>query len=114
MKAKQRKSSKSRIRKGDNVIVISGKEKGNTGKVLSVDWKNERILVEGLNMVVRHTKPNQRNQQGGIMKMESPIHYSNVMLFNSELNRGVRFRNEKNDAGVVSRVCVKTGEVLGA
>ena len=48
------------------------------------------------------------------MKMESPIHYSNVMLFNSELNRGVRFRNEKNDAGVVSRVGVKTGEVLGA
>ena len=114
MKAKQRKRSQSRIRKGDNVIVISGKEKGNTGKVLSVDWKNDRILVEGLNMVVRHTKPNQRNQQGGIMKMESPIHYSNVMLFNSELNRGVRFRNKKNDAGIVSRVCVKTGEVLGA
>ena len=90
-----------------------GKEKGNTGKVLSVDWKNERILIEGLNMVVRHTKPNQRNQQGGIMKMEAPIHYSNVMLYNSELKRGVRFRNEKNESGVSNRICVKTSEVLG-
>ena len=114
MKVNQRKRSQSRIRKGDSVIVISGKEKGNTGKVLSVDWKNERILIEGLNMVVRHTKPNQRNQQGGIMKMEAPIHYSNVMLYNSELKRGVRFRNEKNESGVSNRVCVKTSEVLGA
>ena len=113
MKVNQRKRNQSRIRKGDTVIVVSGKEKGNTGRVLSVDWKNERVLVEGLNMVVRHTKPNPRNQQGGIMNMESPIHYSNVMLYNSELKRGVRFRNEKNDAGVSNRVCVKTGEVLG-
>ena len=78
MKVNQRKRNQSRIRKGDTVIVVSGKEKGNTGRVLSVDWKNERVLVEGLNMVVRHTKPNPRNQQGGIMNMESPIHYSNV------------------------------------
>ena len=114
MKVNQRKRSQSRIRKGDSVIVISGKEKGNTGKVLSVDWKNERMLIEGLNMVVRHTKPNQRNQQGGIMKMEAPIHYSNVMLYNSELKRGVRFRNAKNESGVSNRVCVKTSEILGA
>ena len=114
MKVNQRKRTQSRIRKGDSVIVISGKEKGNTGKVLSVDWKNERILIEGLNMVVRHTKPNQRNQQGGIMKKEASIHYSNVMLYNSELKRGVRFRNEKNESGVSNRVCVKTSEVLGA
>lgn len=87
MKVNQRKRNQSRIRKGDTVIVVSGKEKGNTGRVLSVDWKNERVLVEGLNMVVRHTKPNPRNQQGGIMNMESPIHYSNVMLYNSELKR---------------------------
>ena len=114
MKANQRKRHLSLIRPGDNVIVISGKEKGNTGRVISVDWKNQRVLVEGLNMVVRHTKPNQRNQQGGLMRMESPIHYSNVQLYSAQLKRGVRFRIESSDAGVKNRICIKTGEVLGA
>lgn len=95
-------------------MVISGKEKGNHGRVLAVDWKRERVLVEGLNMVVRHTKPNQRNQQGGLIRMESPIHYSNVQLYNPVLDRGVRVRVKTNDDGVKNRVCVKTGEVLGA
>ena len=113
LKRKERKRSMPRIRKGDTVIVISGKEKGNTGKVLSVDWKKERFMVEGLNMVIRHTKPNQRNQKGGLMRMEAPIHCSNVQLYSSDLKRGVRFRQEINEAGVKNRICVKTGEVLG-
>ena len=114
MNANQRKRHRSLIRKGDSVIVISGKEKGNTGRVISVDWKNQRVLVEGLNMVVRHTKPNQRNQQGGLMRKESPIHYSNVQLYNAQLKRGVRFRIKSSDAGVKNRICAKTGEVLGS
>lgn len=114
MKTKQRKRKKPRIRVGDTVMVISGKEQGNRGRVLAVDWKRERVIVEGLSMVVRHTKPNQRNQQGGLISMESSIHYSNVQLYNPVLERGVRVRLETNDDGEKNRVCVKTGEVLGA
>ena len=95
------------------MIVISGKEKGRTGRVITVDWKRERLLIEGVNVVTRHTKPNASNQQGGLIKSEAPIHYSNVQLFNSTLNRGVRFKIQKSEAGVKNRVCTKSGEILG-
>ena len=94
-------------------MVISGKEKGRTGRVITVDWKRERLLIEGVNMVTRHTKPNTASQQGGLVKTEAPVHYSNVQLFNSTLNRGVRVKIQTSDAGVKNRVCVKSGEVLG-
>ena len=94
-------------------MVISGKEKGRTGRVITVDWKRERLLVEGLNMVTRHTKPNAANQQGGLVKAEAPIHYSNVQLFNPTLNKGVRVKIQTSEAGVKNRVCVKSGEVIG-
>lgn len=100
------------IRVGDTVEVISGKDKGATGKVLSVDWQNERLLVEGINMVSRHVKPNQQNQQGGIFTVEAPIHYSNVLLYNSSLNRGVRIQVKRVDSGVKQRICVKTSNVI--
>ena len=109
----QTKKKKPTIRRDDTVIVISGKEKGRTGRVITVDWKKERLLIEGVNMVSRHTKPNAKNQQGGIVKTESPVHYSNVQLFNQSLNRGVRIKKQTTDAGVKNRLCVKTGEVLG-
>ncbi len=112
MKKNERKRAISRIKKDDTVIVICGKEKGNTGRVISINWKKERVLVEGLNMVVRHTKPNQRNQQGGLIRMEAPIHFSNVQLYNSNLKQGVRFRIEINHTGAKNRICIKSGEVL--
>ncbi len=101
------------IKRGDTVIVISGKEKGNTGKVLSINWKQERVVVEGLNMVTKHVKPNPQNQQGGITRLEAPIHYSNIQLYNPTLGRGVRVRLQRTEEGVRQRVCVKTSEVLG-
>ena len=113
MKTNQRKKRRPTIRREDTVMVISGKEKGRTGRVITVDWKRERLLIEGVNMVTRHTKPNTVSQQGGLVKTEAPVHYSNVQLFNSTLNRGVRVKIQTSDAGVKNRVCVKSGEVIG-
>ena len=113
MKTKHRKKRRPTIRRDDTVIVISGKDKGRTGRVVSVDWKKERVLVEGINIVTRHTKPNQTNQQGGLIQIESPVHYSNIQLYNPTLKRGVRVKIQKSDAGVKSRVCTKSGEILG-
>jgi len=66
------------IRKNDTVLVISGEDKGRKGRVLSVNTKTQRVLVEGINLMKRHTKANSRNQQGGIVEREAPIHISNV------------------------------------
>ena len=100
------------IKRGDTVIVTYGKEKGNKGKVLSVNWKQERVVVEGLNMVTKHTKPNPQSQQGGITRLEASIHYSNIQIYNPTLGRGVRVRLQRTAEGVRQRVCVKTSEVL--
>ena len=113
MKAKQRKKRRATIRREDTVMVISGKDQGRTGRVITVDWKRERLLIEGVNMVTRHTKPNAANQKGGLIKIEAPVHYSNVQLYNPTLERGVRVKIQTSDAGVKNRVCVKSGEVLG-
>ena len=72
---------KSRIRKGDLVVVISGRARGKTGKVLSVDLAAGKLIVEKLNMIKRHTKPNQKAKQGGILEREAPLQISNVMFF---------------------------------
>ena len=95
------------------MVVISGKDKGRTGRVITVDWKRERLLIEGVNMVTRHTKPNATNQQGGLIQIESPVHYSNVQLYNPTLARGVRVKIQTSNAGVKNRVCAKSGEILG-
>ena len=113
MKAKQRKKRRATIRREDTVMVISGKDKGRTGRVITVDWRRERLLIEGVNMVTRHTKPNAANQKGGLIKIEAPVHYSNVQLYNPTLERGVRVKIQTSDAGVKNRGCVKSGEVLG-
>lgn len=112
-KVKQRQKRRATIRREDTVMVISGKDKGRTGRVINVDWKRERLLIEGVNMVTRHTKPNAANQKGGLIKIEAPVHYSNVQLYNPTLERGVRVKIQTSDAGVKNRVCVKSGEVLG-
>ena len=78
------------IRKNDTVQVISGKEKGKTGKVQKVDRKSGRVTIEKVNMVKRHVKPSQKYPQGGILEKELPLHYSNVLLMCAKCNRGVR------------------------
>lgn len=100
------------IKKGDDVIVISGKSKGKKGKVLQVDVKSERIIVEKVNMATKHKKPSQKVQQGGIIHQETPIHVSNVMLFDSKAKKGTRIRHQILENGKKVRISVKTGETL--
>ena len=103
-----------RLRKGDEVVVIAGRSKGQTGHVLSI-MENDRLLVENVNMVKRHTKPNPaRGTQGGIIEKESPIHASNVMLFNSATNKGDRVGFKKLGDGRKVRFFRSTGEVVDA
>jgi len=87
----------SKIKKDDLVQVITGKDKGKTGKVLSVDVKNHKVLVEGVNKVFKHSKPNMANQQGGIIEKEAPIDISNVMYVHKGKPVRVGFQGEKKD-----------------
>ena len=98
-----------RIKKGDTVKVIAGKDKGKTGKVMSVNAKNHTALVEGVNMVTKHAKPSAANQQGGIIEKEAPIDLSNVMY--SAKGQAVRVGFSVQDGKKV-RVNKKTGEVI--
>ncbi len=97
------------IKKGDTVKIIAGNEKGATGKVLMVDVKKRRAFVEGINMVSKHTKPNAANPQGGIVKKESSIHISNLMLVDSKGNP-TRIGRRLNDDNRLIRYSKKTGE----
>ncbi|MCC5912599.1 MAG: 50S ribosomal protein L24 [Clostridiaceae bacterium] len=100
------------IKKGDTVVVIAGKDKSKTGKVLQVLPKDNRVIVEGVNIITKHQKPNQQAQQGGIIKHEAPIHISNVMVYDKKANQGVRVGFKTLDNGEKVRVSKKTGEVL--
>ena len=98
-----------KIKKGDTVKVISGKEKDKEGKVLYVDVKNSKVLVEGVNMITKHAKPSAANQNGGIIQKEAPIDISNVMLvFKGKATR-VGF---KMDGDKKVRFAKATGEVI--
>ncbi len=79
-----------KIKKEDNVIIIAGNNNGKTGKVLKVFPKDQKVIVEGVNIQKRHTKPNQQNPQGGIIEKEAPIHVSNVMLIDPKTNEPTR------------------------
>jgi large subunit ribosomal protein L24 len=96
----------SHVRKGDLVVVTSGKDKGKRGKILKV--LGERVVVEKVNMVKRHTKPSQKNPQGGILEKEGTIALSNVLLWDEKLGRGTRTRVVVED-GTKIRVGVKSG-----
>jgi large subunit ribosomal protein L24 len=99
------------IKKGDMVKVIAGNEKGSEGKVLAIYRESLRALVEGLNMVSKHTKPNAANPQGGIVKKEAPIHISNLMVIDSKGN-ATRIGRKKDENGKLYRFSKKTGEVI--
>ena len=98
-----------KIKKGDTVKVIAGKENGKEGKVVSVDKKNGRVLVEGINMVTKHAKPSAANQNGGIVQKEAPIDISNVMYVHEGKPTRIGFRME-NDKKV--RFAKSTGKVI--
>lgn len=99
-----------KIKKGDTVKVIAGKDKEKEGKVISVDPKNHKVLVEGINMVTKHTKPSAANQQGGIIEKEAPIDISNVMY--SAKGQAVRVGFAVKEDGKKYRINKKTGEVI--
>ncbi len=102
---------KMRIKKGDKVVVISGKYKGVKGLVLKAFPKTQRVIVEKVNFIKKHVRPNQQNQQGGIIEKESPIHVSNVMLLNAKIGQVTRAVWKKvGDRRV--RVCKKTGDEI--
>lgn len=101
-----------RIKKGDTVVVISGKDKSKKGKILHVLPKENRVIVEGVNMVTKHQKPNPQTQQGGIIRQEAAIDASNVMIFDKKANQGVRIGYKILANGEKVRVSKKTGEVL--
>ena len=91
-------NTKMKIKKEDTVMVISGNYRGETGRVLELYPKLQKVLVEGINLRKKHTKPNQQNQKGGILSKELPIHISNVMLMDSDKNSTrVGFRKEEID-----------------
>ena len=93
-----------KMKKDDMVVVIAGKDKGKEGKVLSVDAKNGKVLVEGVNIVHKHSKPNMQNQQGGIIDKEAPIDLSNVMYLYKGKPVRVGFQGEKKDKVRVAHV----------
>ena len=99
----------SKIKTGDQVRVIAGKSKGVEGKVKSIDVKNHRVVVEGANMMTKHTKPSMQNQNGGIVRQEASMDISNVMLLSDGKTTRVGFKVEN---GKKVRVAKKTGKTL--
>ncbi len=104
--------SKLHIKKGDEVIVLAGEDKGQKGKVLKVLVEKERALVEGINLVSKSTKPSAKYPQGGIIKQEAPIHISNLSLIDPKSGKATRIAIKKTDDGKKIRIAKKSGEVI--
>jgi large subunit ribosomal protein L24 len=100
------------IKKGDTVIVNSGEYKGHKGKVLQIFNKQNRALVEGANMVSKHTKPNSENPKGGILKKEAPIHISNLMLVDPSSGEATRIGRKLNENNKLIRYSKKSEEEI--
>ncbi len=103
---------KFRIKKNDKVIVIAGREKGKTGKILRVIPKKDRVIVEKINMIKRHMRPGPQSRQGGILEKEGPIHISNLMLVCTKCTDPTRVGYKMLEDGNKVRFCKKCGEVL--
>jgi large subunit ribosomal protein L24 len=102
-----------KIRKGDMVKILAGKDKGKTGKVLLIDKKKDRVMVEKLNMIKRHQRPNQQHRQGGIIEKEASINISNVMYYDEKAAKATRIGYKVVDGRKV-RYSKKSGEVIVA
>ena len=105
-------SRKFHIKKGDTVVVISGEYKGQKGKVLQVLREKERAIVEGINMVKKHTKPNAAYPNGGIIEQEAPIHISNLLVADPKDGNPTRIGRKLNDKGRLVRYAKKSGEEI--
>jgi len=112
MERKRNTQPKLNIKKGDTVKVIAGDSKGSQGRVLEVLVETRRVLIEGVNIVSRHTKPSAQNTQGGIVKKEAPIAISNVMLVDPKSGKPTRVGRKKNAEGKLVRIAKKSGEEI--
>mgnify|MGYP001027399864 FL=1 len=101
------------VKSGDTVVVISGKDKGKTGKILRAMPKENRVVVEGVNMVTKHKKTAGPTKPGGIVKFEAPLNVSKVMIYCPKDKTGVRVGHQFQKDGSKVRVCKKCGEVIG-
>src|ERR1700743_270903 len=111
-KKKHEQPTKLKIKKGDLVKVIAGDSKGSQGKVLEVILDKGRAIVEGANMVSKHTKPNASKPNGGISKQEAAIHVSNLMLVDPKSGKPTRVGRKRNGAGKLVRIAKTTGEEI--
>ena len=100
------------IKKGDTVLVIAGNNKGKKGRVLEIVTKTDRAIVEGVNLMKKHTKPNAATPQGGIVEREAPVHISNLMLFDAKAGAATRVGRRLNDQGKLVRFSKKSGEEI--
>ncbi len=107
-------TDKCHLKKNDKVKIIAGKDKGKIGKVLKVIRKDNRVIVENINVVKKHTRPSAQNRQGGIVENESPLHVSNVMLMCNKCVSPGRVKMKRLDDGKKVRFCSKCGEVMDA
>lgn len=104
--------SKLHIKKGDTVYVNAGEDKGKTGKVLQVLVAKQRAVVEGVNIVSKSQKPNAKNPQGGIVKVEAPIHISNLNVVDPKTGKPTRIGRRRNEEGKLVRYAKKSGEEI--
>ncbi len=104
--------SKLHIKKGDVVFVNTGEDKGKTGRVLKVLISKNRALVEGVNMVSKHMKPNAKHPQGGIEKKEAPVHISNLNVLDPDSGKPTRIGRKLNEKGVLVRISKKSGKEI--
>ena len=103
---------KVRVKKNDRVKVLSGKDKGKSGRVLFVDTKKGRVIVEGLNVVKKTQRPSQQNQKGGIIDLEAPLHISNVLVVCPKCDKPSRIAKKTLENNKRVRICGRCGEIL--
>ena len=106
------KTNKRHIKKDDKVKIIAGKDKGKVGKVLSLNKNKGRIVIEGINIVKRHTRPSSQHRQGGIIESEAPVDWSNVLLMCNKCVQPIRIKMKRLEDGQKIRVCGKCGEMI--
>ena len=100
------------VKKGDTVIVITGDNLGSKGRILEIDRKAEKAIVEGVNIIKKHTKPNSKHPQGGIIEKEAPVHISNLMLVDPKTGKPTRVGRKLNAEGKLVRYSKKSGEEI--
>jgi len=111
MERKYNSQVKRHIKKGDNVQIIAGDDKGKKGRVVEVITDTNRAIVEGVNVVKRHTKPNAQNQNGGIISKEAPVHISNLMVVDKS-GKATKVGRKLNEKGKLARVSKKSGDFI--